>query len=223
MATKITIVLITFLLLGSVSASDLQTIRDRSYEQINISTTGAAQIDTATLNTIIQRGVVQVCEDFPAYVQAATIDLTRKTMSYSMPDDFLEVGWDTLMWCVYFSNNDDTTTYPLPNVPPGVIYAKIIGMDQTNENNRQTSHVWAFGGKLYVWPSPMVDDDSVLLGYRAVDTALTASGAGSSLDIGSAYWEDLVNWVCYKALERVGRYPEAAIFGAEYEKARVTQ
>lgn len=209
--------LICLLLIKVSLASDLDEIQNRVYTRLHIDINGSDQLPEADVDSIIQDGLKVVCRDFLAFPVTTTINLGVDTTTYTMPSDFMRVPGDTMMWCVWYDNSIDTVVRPMPVIPPGAIYARSISEPRQGDEPR---YVWAFNDYLYVWPAPDGNDDSLLLGYRGVDTTLTGSGAGSSLDIGDAYTEALIVWSCWRSLLKLGRYEEASVYKAEYDQMR---
>ncbi len=203
-----------FLLCGVGQASDTTDVRWQVLNQCHLNpTAGSDQISTTVADSIIRRGWEKVSADFPTTENDTTINLSHGILKYALPSDFLSLlGKGTILWSLLFSNSpNDTVTRPLPTMPNKIVYAVTMGGDNaaTPVSGEAPGYVWVSKDSLCVWPIAVGDDDSLIIGYRAV--------ANRPSDLGPGYEEYLVMWSCWQIQWKRGLMAEGDRYMAWYE------
>ena len=198
--------LILLLLACPVMAADIDDLGYHVLNLCHIDQTGVAQLTLAELDSIIQLNYELVQSRGRCFVNDTVIDLTKGQLLYSLPGDFNEIPGKVLEFCILFvkKNSRDTVIYPMITGRDIGVYEQTLGTDNITEIDGQAQYVWASNSQLFVWPPPQGSHDSVMIGYQALDTNITASGAGSSIDILPICYKGLVYLTCADVKYKLG-------------------
>jgi len=211
------ILLFVILFCSSVSGQGMSTRLDslRTYVtyQVDIPTTGTDKITTAKLNSVVNRAIYVVCNDFPAYPKLDTVYIENINTSGTLNSDFLKIKSCAMMY------GDSLIIYLKPMNPDTMRYLRPD--EKTNKQIKDLVFAPEFysvhGNNLFVHPKWLrTDSVQFRIEYYAMDTTLESDSSKTS--IGIEYLENVIYYACSLIEEMRGNFIKAEEWRKRYGK-----